>query len=144
MYATYQHHNTKRFKMPIDDIMGTVSMLFSGYASLRPFLDFDLYFGSLTSQSLLRILYLGSRFLQIWTSYWSSSTGRSTVLVEVKRSKESFAKKSELKLGRIKISVEVQSVGRSTEKDELKRSIFGIFRHARIRNCRALAQSYKN
>ena len=23
MYATYQHHNTKRFKMPIDDIMAT-------------------------------------------------------------------------------------------------------------------------
>jgi len=42
---------------------------FLGYASVRPFLYFELF--TLT-------------FCQIWTSYWSRQTSRSTVLVEVK------------------------------------------------------------
>ena len=58
-----------------------------GYPLVRPFL----YFDRSTSTSLLRLAYFDlctSTFCEIWTSYWSRRTGRSTVLVEVqKRSK---------------------------------------------------------
>ena len=57
-------------------------------------------------------LFCTSTFYQIWTSYWSRSTGRSQVLVEVK-----FGRKS-----RSKVWLEVKSVGRSTEKGELRRT----------------------
>ena len=91
------------------------------FSVLRP-----LYFDLSTSTSLLRLAYFDFELFtwtslvrplyfdlcQIWTSYWSRSTGRSTVLVEVK-----FGQKS-----RSKVQVEVKSVGRSTEKFELMRS----------------------
>mgnify|MGYP006944986874 CR=1 FL=1 len=81
---------------------------FKGYALVRPFLYFDHFhifdlFCTSTAllQPLLWPLYcdsLTSTFCQIWTSYWSRSSGRSTVLVEVKFwSKYSLAKKVEVR-----------------------------------------------
>jgi len=63
--------------------------------STSPSLGRPLYFDSRTSTFLLRTLYfclLTSTFCQIWISYWSRTPGRSTVLVEVKRSNKSFGR----------------------------------------------------
>ena len=63
-----------------------ISSIFSvlrPFSYLRPFLYFDLS----TSSALVRLVYFElctSTFCQIWTSYWSRSTGRSKVLVEIK------------------------------------------------------------
>jgi len=85
------------------------------YALVRPFLYFDhfhifdlfctatsllrpLYFDSrtstfFTSNSLLRLAYIcTSTFCQIWTYYWSRSTGPSKVLVEVNFGQKSRSK----------------------------------------------------
>ena len=59
------------------------------YASVRPFLYVDHFhiFDRSTSTFLLRLADFDlctATFCQIWTSYWWRSTGRSTVLAEVK------------------------------------------------------------
>ena len=75
-------HNFDLFCTSTIFITSTFSVL-RPFSYLRPFLYFDRY----TSTSLLRHLYFDlctSTFCQIWTSYWSRSTGRSTILVEVK------------------------------------------------------------
>ena len=56
-----------------------------------------LYFVRISWPCLLRTLYFN--IFQIWASYWSS-------------------------VGRSKVSVEVKSIGRSTEKVELMRTLF--------------------
>jgi len=63
----------------------------STFSLLRPvsYLQPFLYFDSRTSTSLLRLSYFD---LQIWTSYWSRRTGRSTVLIEVKYGQKSRSK----------------------------------------------------
>jgi len=71
-----------------------ISLTFSvlrPFSYLRPFLYFDFS----TSSALLRLAYIDlctSTFCQIWISYCSRSTGRSTRLVEVKRSKYSLGR----------------------------------------------------
>jgi len=68
-------------------------------------------FSVLQPFSYLRLLYLRPLYFdlcQIWAYYWSSSTGRSKILVEVK------------------------SVGRSTEKVELMRTLFPAWKFPRF------------
>ena len=68
------------------DLFSTVTIFISStFSVLRP-----LYFDLFTSNSLIRLAYFDlctSTICEIWTSYWSRSTGRRlrcTVLVEIK------------------------------------------------------------